>query len=92
MNYLLILLCLLTSGGLENVDVIKKNAPPMLIYHGDHDKTISVSYAYALHNQMQKMGNKSILNVMKDQGHAMYKLITKDKTEEIAAFLGSTLK
>ena len=35
-------------GGLENSNLIKKKAPPLLTFHGDQDKLINVDYAYDL--------------------------------------------
>jgi para-nitrobenzyl esterase len=75
-------------GGLENTELIKKNAPPVLTYHGDLDKLIHVDFAYAIKKQMEKTGNtKSELYVMEGKGHARYDIIAKEKTEEIDAFL-----
>ena len=80
-------------GGLENAELIKKGAPPVLIYHGDHDNLIHVDYAYALKRQMEKIGNsRSVLRVIEGRGHAIYKLIAEEKAEEIVAFLNETLK
>lgn len=79
-------------GGLENVRVIKKSAPPVLIYHGDLDHTINIAYSYALKERMDKLGSKdSQLQVLKDKGHAQYNLIAKEKISEIATFLNSVM-
>jgi acetyl esterase/lipase len=80
-------------GGLENSGLIKKGCPPLLSYHGDLDKLIHIDYAYALQSRMKEIGNsKSALHVLEGKGHAMYNLITKEKIEEIAAFLKSNSK
>jgi acetyl esterase/lipase len=80
-------------GGMANTELINKDAPPVLIYHGDNDKVVHVDYAYALKNQMDKIGNKkSILNIMEGQGHAQYDVILKEKVDEIVAFLRINLK
>jgi acetyl esterase/lipase len=80
-------------GGMANADLIKKNAPPVLIYHGDNDKVVHVDYAYALKNQMDKIGSeKSVLCIMKGQGHAQYDVILKEKVDEIITFLSTNLK
>ncbi len=79
-------------GGLENPSAITKNAPPLLTYHGDKDPTISVAYGYALHQQMEKVGNKnSVLNVMQGKGHAQYNYIISDKVDEILSFLSKNI-
>lgn len=79
-------------GGLENTGLIKKNAPPVLTYHGDLDKLIHVDFAYAIEKQMEKTGNKkSELHVLKGKGHAIYNIIANEKTEEIDAFLRKVL-
>ena len=75
-------------GGLENSGVIKKGAPPLLTFHGDLDDIIHIDYAYALHKRMNEIGSaKSKINILKDKGHAQYKLITETKITEIADFL-----
>jgi len=75
-------------GGMANAELIKKNAPPVLIYHGDDDKVVHVDYAYALKKQMDKIRNKkSVLCIMKGQGHAQYDVILKEKIDEIVSFL-----
>lgn len=80
-------------GGMANANLIKKNAPPVLIYHGDNDKVVHVDYAYALKNQMDKIGSeKSVLCIMKGQGHAQYDVILNEKIDEIVAFLCTNLK
>jgi len=75
-------------GCLENSTLIKKGSPPLLSYHGDQDKLVHIDYAYALQSRMKEIKNyKSELHVLEGKGHAMYNLITKDKIEEIVAFL-----
>jgi acetyl esterase/lipase len=79
-------------GGLENVNVISKNSPPILIYHGDLDTTINIEYAYAIKDRMDKIGSdKSQIKVLEGKGHAQYNLIAKEKITEITAFLNSFL-
>lgn len=80
-------------GGMANAKLIKKNAPPVLIYHGDNDKVVHVDYAYALKNQMDKIGSKkSVLCIMEGQGHAQYDVILNEKVDEIVTFLKTNLK
>ncbi|HZH73102.1 MAG TPA: alpha/beta hydrolase [Mariniphaga sp.] len=75
-------------GGLENPELVKRNAPPVLTYHGDLDKLIHVEYSYTLHKHLEKTGDtKSQFHVLENKGHAMYKLIANEKVEEIAEFL-----
>jgi len=79
-------------GGLEDVAVIKKNAPPVLIYHGDQDKLIHVDFGHALKKGMDEIGDtQSILHVMEGKGHAMYRYIADEKIDEIAQFLDSVM-
>lgn len=79
-------------GGLENVDVISKNSPPVLIYHGDLDTTINIAYAYAIKDRMDSIGSqKSQLQILKGKGHAQYNLISKEKISEITTFLNNVL-
>ncbi|OAQ40774.1 hypothetical protein A5893_07500 [Pedobacter psychrophilus] len=79
-------------GGLEDAKVISKNAPPILIYHGDIDNTINVAYAYALKERMAAIGSKDTqLQILKDKGHAQYNLIAKEKISEIVLFLNNVL-
>lgn len=79
-------------GGLEDVSVIKKGAPPVLIYHGDQDKTIHVDFGRTLKKRMDEIGNtQSLLHIMEGKGHAMYKLIGNEKISEIAQFLNQVM-
>jgi len=80
-------------GGMANAELIKQNAPPVLIYHGDNDQVVHVDYAYALKKQMDKIGNdKSILCILAGQGHAQYDVIINQKINEIISFLDNNLK
>lgn len=80
-------------GGLENAEVIQKDSPPLLIYHGDEDQVINVAYAYALNDRMEQLGIKgSKIVIMKDKGHAQYKYIANLKIEEIDDFLKPLIK
>lgn len=75
-------------GGLENPELVKRNAPPVLSYHGDQDKLIHIDFSYILHKHLEKIGDtKSQFHVLENKGHAMYKLIAKEKVEEIVDFL-----
>ncbi|MGV3502957.1 MAG: alpha/beta hydrolase [Adhaeribacter sp.] len=80
-------------GGLENADLIKKGAPPVLTFHGDQDKLIHVDFAHAISKRMGKIGNtQSELQVMQGLGHARYDVIAKEKADEIDAFLRKVFK
>ena len=70
----------------------KKNAPVILIYHGDVDKLINVDYAYALQKRMKELGSeKSVIHILEGKGHAQYKYIAANKIDEIAEFLKANL-
>jgi para-nitrobenzyl esterase len=74
-------------GGLQDAAVIKAGAPPLLTFHGDQDNRIHVDYGRALDSQMKKVGAVSELYVLKDEGHAIYKIINKDHIGTIVSFL-----
>lgn len=79
-------------GGVREYQSNRKNAPVLLIYHGDLDKLINVDYAYALQKRMEELGdNKSVLHILKGKGHAEYKYIADNKVVEIAEFLKANL-
>jgi para-nitrobenzyl esterase len=79
-------------GGLEDVNLIKKGAAPVLIYHGDLDKLINVDFAYALKKRMDKIGStNSEIHILEGKGHAQYKYITENKIKEITTFLKANL-
>ncbi|MBO9594943.1 MAG: alpha/beta hydrolase [Niabella sp.] len=75
-------------GGLEDAAVIKKNAPPVLVYHGSADQTIHVAYAAALQKRMTETGNHlSEFHIMEGKGHAAYRVIEAEKTGEVVSFI-----
>lgn len=75
-------------GGLEKSGLVQKGAPPLLTYHGDQDKTISVDFAFALDKRMKEINNdKSVLHILEGKGHAQYKNIEKNRTKQISKFL-----
>ena len=80
-------------GALENAELIKEGAPPVLTFHGDKDVLVHIDYAYAIQKQMQKTGNiQSELHVMPGKGHARYDIVANEKTAEIDAFLKKVFK
>ena len=80
-------------GGMEDVSVIKPGAPPVLIYHGDHDETVRFEYGVAVKRRMDEIGEKrSILHIMGGRGHAQYKYIAENRVGEILAFFRSLMK
>jgi len=80
-------------GALENIDVIGKNAPPVITFHGDKDNAVHVDYAYAIEKAMQKNGQPlSETHILPGMGHALYDYIGREKLNEIDAFLKKTLK
>ncbi|MBZ4188600.1 alpha/beta hydrolase [Niabella beijingensis] len=75
-------------GGLEDASVIKRNAPPVLVYHGSSDKVINVAYAHALQQRMAAAGNRlSEFHIMEGKGHAAYRIIETEKSEEVVSFI-----
>lgn len=80
-------------GGLENAQIIQKNAPPLLTFHGDKDDIIHVDYANALHKRLGELNSKkSKLNILEGKGHAQYKLITDTKIDEIDTFIKEVIE
>ncbi|MCD2423219.1 alpha/beta hydrolase [Niabella pedocola] len=75
-------------GGLEDAAVIKKEAPPVLVYHGNADETIHVAYAAALQQRMTETGNHlSEFHIMEGKGHAAYRIIEAEKSGEVVSFI-----
>ncbi|WP_300598386.1 carboxylesterase family protein [Niabella sp.] len=75
-------------GGLEDAAVIKKDAPPVLVYHGSADQTIHVAYAAALQQRMKETGNRlSEFHIMEGKGHAAYRVIETEKSGEVVSFI-----
>ena len=75
-------------GGLEDATVIKKDAPPVLAYHGSADQTINVAYATALQQRMTETGNRlSEFHIMEGKGHAAYRIIETEKSGEVVSFI-----
>jgi para-nitrobenzyl esterase len=80
-------------GALENAELIKKGAPPVITFHGDKDVLVHIDYAFAIKKQMEKTGNVlSELHIMPGKGHARYDVVANEKTAEIDAFLKKAFK
>lgn len=79
-------------GGMENSQVIKAGAPPLLTFHGSKDNVINVAFAYDLHKRMMELGNeKSEMHIIEDKGHAIYNIIMDEKMDTITNFLNKVL-
>lgn len=58
------------AGGLEgNEDIVKAGGPPLLIIHGDADRSIPVAEARALAARSRAVGLRSIAYICADIGH-----------------------
>ncbi|KJD37311.1 hypothetical protein PW52_02210 [Tamlana sedimentorum] len=51
---------------------VKKNAPPMLLFHGKEDKTVPFENAKRFNKLMKKAKNDSKLLAYKNQGHGFF--------------------
>jgi fermentation-respiration switch protein FrsA (DUF1100 family) len=54
------------TDGLENDSILRVSHPPLLIVHGDEDRTVPVSHAFTLYNDA--VGPKNLL-VVQRAGH-----------------------
>lgn len=61
--------------------------PPVLIIHGDQDKTVPVEQSKLLHERYQKSGLSSELHIIEGVGHGGSVFSNKERSAVIKAFL-----
>jgi len=61
--------------------------PPVLILHGDKDKTVPVSQSELLHERYQNTGLESELHILEGAGHGGMVFSDEERYQLIKAFL-----
>ncbi|VGO22262.1 alpha/beta hydrolase fold domain-containing protein [Pontiella sulfatireligans] len=70
---------------------LSKDDPPVLILHGDQDKTVPVEQSKLLHERYQKAGLTSELHIIKGAGHGGMVFSDEERYQLIKAFLDQHL-
>ncbi len=68
---------------------VKENLPPVLIIHGEEDRTVPVKDAKAFAKRMKDAGNRCELNVYEGQRHLGWEKNNEDAYKKIDGFLES---
>lgn len=79
-------------GLMEQPEKITENDPPMIIIHGDQDKTINISRGHAIKRELDKAKVKNKMIVMEGKGHAQYREVAEKYANDILEFLKENLK
>lgn len=80
--------CVIDLWGLmQTPGKIMASAPPMLLLHGDRDRLINISRAYAIKKRLDEVNVKNRLIVMQGKGHAQYREVSENYVGDILAFL-----
>jgi len=66
---------------------LSPNDPPVLILHGDSDKTVPVEQSQLLHERYQKAGLESELHIIEGAGHGGMVFSDEERYRLIKAFL-----
>jgi len=66
---------------------LSPNDPPVLILHGDSDKTVPVEQSQLLHKRYQKAGLESELHIIEGAGHGGMVFSDEERYRLIKAFL-----
>lgn len=70
---------------------LSKQAPPLLIFHGDRDRTIPVEQSELMHKGYQALGLDSELQIFKGAGHGGTVFSSDTTCQQIKDFLDSYL-
>lgn len=73
------------------VQYVRKDAPPMLLFHGTDDHTVPFSQGEELHDALEKAGAEVTLAAIEGADHADIHFFQKDVWEMIAAFFKEKL-
>ena len=66
---------------------IRGGTPPVLIIHGDRDKVIDISRAYAVKSELDRLRIPNRMIVLKGRGHSQYREVGSKYMPDILAFL-----
>lgn len=74
------------------INYVQADLPPIMIVHGDRDKTAPVSEAYRFHAALQEAGAQSELKIHQGQGHSeiMLDIVDQERAQlvvDIAEFV-----
>ncbi|MGJ8652241.1 MAG: alpha/beta hydrolase fold domain-containing protein [Opitutaceae bacterium] len=70
---------------------LSKQAPPLLIFHGDRDGTVPVAQSESIHERYQALGLDSELRIFKDAGHGGTVFSSDTTYQQIQRFLDAHL-
>ena len=73
------------------ISLVKKDAPPFLIIHGEQDRTVPFQQGELLHDALEKEGCDVTLLAIEDADHADMQFFQKEIWEEIIGFFGEKL-
>lgn len=70
---------------------LSDKAPPVLVFHGDKDRTVPVSQSQLLHDRYQEQSLHSQLHILKGSGHGGPAFTSDTAYEQIKSFLEAHL-
>jgi len=80
------------AGGVENfpraspINYVQRDLPPILILHGDEDRTVPVEIALDFHAALQEAGAQSELKIYPGRGHSeiLFSALTEKRAQIVA--------
>lgn len=71
---------------------LSSDDPPVLIFHGDKDKTVPVEQSKLVHERYQQIGLESHLNILEGAGHGGRAFSDEVRYQQVKAFLDQHLQ
>jgi len=74
------------------LNYLTQDDPPVLIFHGDQDRTVPVGQSILLHERYRQLGLESELHILEGAGHGGREFSAAPRYRQIKAFLDRYLK
>ncbi len=75
-------------GEMDDVSVIRRKDPPIMVIHGDKDDITPVEKAYEIQRRIEELGRTDCrFIILKDRRHAQYRYVAANHIDDIATFL-----
>lgn len=73
------------------VNMVKENAPPFIIFHGENDPLVPIAESEHLYEELTKHGIRADFYIVENEGHGTDAFYQREIQETITAFLKEAL-